>query len=287
MVKIKNLFYILSLIAVLSFCSTSSNPELPNSFNNCQVSLENAVDELQKIKDDYNLNFEFRIVREVTDRDECIDKILGTNLDQGSELQNGLLVDLVVGVKQNELTESVQNSEYSLYLNQLNEKEIENLNLIDSQIFGDASINQILDGQNLITYIKSDNPLNYKFVFSEAEGIIYGLDVNNRIDTLLDISDRVLRDREAGLHTFDFLTIESDVYLVLTYTGIDSRYKMSAFAIDSSSNFGPEQVIVSFELVTSNTVHFGGKIIQNDSHFLLCLGDLNSPGNSAKFEITL
>ncbi len=284
MVRIKNLFYILLLIAVLSFCSTSSNPELPNSFNNCQVSLENAVDELQKIKDDYNLNFEFRIVREVTDRDECIDKILGTNLDQGSELQNGLLVDLVVGVKQNELTESVQNSEYSLYLNQLKEKEIENLNLIDSQIFGDASINQILDGQNLITYIKSDNPLNYKFVFSEAEGIIYGLDVNNRIDTLLDISDRVLRDREAGLHTFDFLTIESDVYLVLTYTGIDSRYKMSAFAIDSSSNFGPEQVIVSFELVTSNTVHFGGKIIQNDSHFLLCLGDLNSPGNSAKFD---
>ena len=143
MVKIKNLFYILSLIVVLSFCSTSSNPKLPNSFNNCQVSLENAVDELQKIKDDYNLIFEFRIVREVTDRDECIDKILGTNLDQGSELQNGLLVDLVVGVKQNELTESVQNSEYSLYLNQLKEKEIENLNLIDSQIFGYASINQI------------------------------------------------------------------------------------------------------------------------------------------------
>ena len=80
MVKIKNLFYILSLIVVLSFCSTSSNPKLPNSFNNYQVSLENAVDELQKIKDDYNLIFEFRIVREVTDEDECIDKILGTIL---------------------------------------------------------------------------------------------------------------------------------------------------------------------------------------------------------------
>ena len=52
-------------------------------------------------------------------------------------------------------------------------------------------------------------------------------------------------------------------------TSDNSDVSMSAFAIDSSSNFGPEQVIVSFELVTSNTVHFGGKILQNDSHFLL------------------
>ena len=47
------------------------------------------------------MNFEFRIVREVTEREECIDKILGTNLEQGAELQNGLLVDLVVGIVKN------------------------------------------------------------------------------------------------------------------------------------------------------------------------------------------
>ena len=35
----------------------------------------------------------------------------GTNLDQGSELQNGLLVDLVVGVTKNQVTESVKTSE--------------------------------------------------------------------------------------------------------------------------------------------------------------------------------
>ena len=56
---------------------------------------------------------------------ECIDKILGTNLEQGAELQNGLLVDLVVGVVKNQVTESVKTSEYDLYLLQLEEKNIE------------------------------------------------------------------------------------------------------------------------------------------------------------------
>ena len=68
-------------------------------FGNLQQQLKN---QLQEIKTQNELNFEFRIVREVTTREECIDKILGTNLEQGAELQNGLLVDLVVEVKQNE-----------------------------------------------------------------------------------------------------------------------------------------------------------------------------------------
>ena len=40
--------------------------------------------------------------------------ILGTNLDQGSELQNGLLVDLVVGVLQGNVTESVKDTEFNI-----------------------------------------------------------------------------------------------------------------------------------------------------------------------------
>ena len=110
------------LLIFLIYCAQSNQATLPNNFNNCQVSLDQAVEELQEIKTQNELNFEFRIVREVTEREECIDKILGTNLEQGAELQNGLLVDLVVGVVKNQVTESVKTSEYDLYLLQLEEK---------------------------------------------------------------------------------------------------------------------------------------------------------------------
>ena len=150
-------------------------------------------------------------MREVTTREECIDKILGTNLEQGAELQNGLLVDLVVGVKQNELSESVKTSEYDLYLLQLEEKNIQNLNLIETPSFGEASVNSIVEGSNIITYIRYDNPLNFRFLFSEAEGLVYGVDANFQKTLILDISDKVLQDREAGLHTFDFITINKKI----------------------------------------------------------------------------
>lgn len=87
------------LLTIFSFCSSSSTPSLPSNFNNCEVSLDESLKTIQEIKTNNNINFDIRIVREVTDRDECIDMVLGTNLDQGSEIQEGSLVDLVVGIK--------------------------------------------------------------------------------------------------------------------------------------------------------------------------------------------
>lgn len=283
--RIKKITAIKSLLLIsLIYCAQSNQATLPNNFNNCQVSLDQAVEELQEIKTQNELNFEFRIVREVTEREECIDKILGTNLEQGAELQNGLLVDLVVGVVKNQVTESVKTSEYDLYLLQLEEKNIENLNLIETPSFGEASVNNIVEGSNIITYIRNENPLNFKFLFSEAEGFIYGVDSNSQKTLLLDISNKVFRDREAGLHTFDFVTINDKNFLTTTYTGNDSRYYFSAFEINQNLDIGEEQTLLSLELATQNTVHFGGKILQKDSEIFLCLGDLNSPGNSAKFD---
>ena len=49
-----------------------------SEFNNCVVSLDSALDQLKNLKDESNLDFEYRIVREETTRDECIDMVLGT-----------------------------------------------------------------------------------------------------------------------------------------------------------------------------------------------------------------
>ena len=178
---------------------------LPSNFNNCQVSLDDALKELQDLKSSNQLDFEIRIVREITDREECLDMVLGTNLPQGSELENGKLVDLVVGIKKNETTETIKETEYELYLQKLNEKNLTDLNLLISPVFGTSNVNQLIENQELITYIKSENPLNYKFLFSEAQGIIYGVDEKNNVIKLLDISIKTVREKESGLHTFDFV----------------------------------------------------------------------------------
>ena len=272
------------IITVFSFCSLSSAPSLPSNFNNCEVSLDESLKTIQEIKTNNNINFDIRIVREVTDREECIDMVLGTNLEQGSKIQEGSLVDLVVGIKKNEVTEAVLDSEYDLYIKQLKDKNIEELNLIVSPKFGNPATNIIVDNQNIITYIKSENPFNYKFMFSEAEGFIYGVDQENNITKLLDISAKTKRDRESGLHTFDFLEINEKDYLIITYAGLDEYYYLSSFEILSNNELGDEAPLAILGNIENSNVHFGGKILQKDNEVILCLGDLWSPGNSAKFD---
>ena len=103
--------------------------------------------------------------------------------------------------------------------------------------------------------------------------------------TILDLSEKTIREKEAGLHTFDFINIENKNYLLVTYTSTEKKYKMSAFEIISDSELGIEINLISFDLQNDNNVHFGGKILQDNKNFLLCLGDLNSPGNSTTFKL--
>ena len=86
------------IVLFFGMCSSSNDITLPSSFNNCEVSLNVALDELKSIKERNSLNFEYRIVREQTTRDECVDMVLGTNLPQGSAISDSSLIDLVVGV---------------------------------------------------------------------------------------------------------------------------------------------------------------------------------------------
>ena len=121
-------------------------------------------------------------------------------------------------------------------------------------------------------------------MFSEAEGFIYGVDSNLDVVKILDLSEKTIREKEAGLHTFDFINLENKNYLIVTYSSTDNKYKMSAFEILSDFQLGNETNLISFDLQNDNNVHFGGKILQANNNLLLCLGDLNSPGNSAKFD---
>jgi len=279
-----NHFKYILIFLVISFCSTSTSPSLPENFNNCLISLDESLEDIQQIKNENEINFEIRIVREPTEREECVDMILGTNLEQGSRIDNGDVVDLVVGIKKDEITETVLDTEYDLYLQQLEDKNIEELNLIIAPNFGTSIPNIIIEDQNVVTFIRKENPLNYKFMFSEAEGYVYGVDSDNKVNMVLDISDKTVREREAGLHTFDFLNIDATNYLIITYSGTDNNYHLSAFEILDNLQLGEEQTLALLGDIDGKTVHLGGKILQKNDDIILCLGDVNSPGTSAKFD---
>ena len=279
-----NHFKYILIFLVISFCSTSTSPSLPENFNNCLISLDESLEDIQQIKNENEINFEIRIVREPTEREECVDMILGTNLEQGSRIDNGDVVDLVVGIKIDEITETVLDTEYDLYLQQLEDKNIEELNLIIAPNFGTSIPNIIIEDQNVVTFIRKENPLNYKFMFSEAEGYVYGVDSDNKVNMVLDISDKTVREREAGLHTFDFLNIDATNYLIITYSGTDNNYHLSAFEILDNLQLGEEQTLALLGDIDGKTVHLGGKILQKNDDIILCLGDVNSPGTSAKFD---
>ena len=146
------------MVLFFTYCSVSSAPSLPSSFNNCEITLDESLEIMNKIQSDNEIEIEIRIVKQVTDREECIDMVLGTNLIQGSELNDGDLVDLVVGIKKNAVTESLKLSEYELYLQQLSQKGIEDLNLIEAPNFGEASIDIVIEGQNIVSFIRVNNP---------------------------------------------------------------------------------------------------------------------------------
>ena len=67
---VKNIFIIV-FIVFFTACSVSSSPKLPDNFNDCNISLNDALNDLEQIKTSNDLNFDIRIVREVTSRDEA------------------------------------------------------------------------------------------------------------------------------------------------------------------------------------------------------------------------
>ena len=274
----------LYFFAIIFIACSQKTAAIPLDFNNCQISLDTALEELKSIESNFAISLDIRIVRELTDRDECIDQVLGTNLEQGADLKDGSLIDLVVGIKKDEVTEYVKETELDLYLSQLEEKDLLDINLISASNFGTGKLEVLKEGLGVITHIEKNNNLGYSFIFSEASGKISGLNQNGEVVELLDISSKTIREREAGLHTFAFKSIEEKDYLIVTYSGIDGLYNLSAFEIESGVVIGDEIVISKLNLSADTNVHFGGKIFFNGNNLYFCTGDQNSPGNSAKLD---
>ena len=83
----------------------------------------------------------------------------------------------------------VLKSEYDFYLEQLQEKNLENKNLLSAQLFGNSSIELILDNLNTVTHIDEFSSLDYDILFSETNGYLC-IKESEKI-LILDISNKV------------------------------------------------------------------------------------------------
>lgn len=295
----------LLLIVLLFNCSSNNQTALSSNFVGCKITLEEGLKDIQETKSSQELDFEIRIVKEITANEDCLGMILGTNVPQGENLSKIDLLDLVVGISDPNLTQDpeeqpdIVKTEYELYLSKLDEIDKAESNLIETSLYNQASFTVELEGYTTISHIGIIESLStYEYLFSEQCGKIHAvLNQGNsssslspaeglNAPTILDLSDNIDCDSEKGLHTFSQVEVDGKEYVLVSYLRNDQKYILSLFEIlDASTLSRNEIVIVEFGTSDSARVHFGGKLItETNSSITLCLGDLNSPGNSAKFD---
>ncbi len=293
------------LLIFFTACSLSAQNLLSDDFVGCKITLEKGLERIQEIKSTEELDFEIRIVKEVTDNKDCLGMIMGTNVPQGEDLYKIELLDLVVGISDPdrefspEDPDNIQETEDELYLYKLKEINKQESNLINVPLFGKTAFDIEVSNHGVISHIDEIKELGaYSYLFSEQCGKVHGVvgaasgssgpTPSDGLDapTILDISDMVSCENEKGLHTFNVIEIDTINYLLVTYLRNDFFYILSAFEILNDSMVSEEEnIIVEFQVSNLAKVHFGGKIIKEDnSKFTLCLGDLNSAGSAAKFD---
>ena len=219
--------FTLILLCFVISCSLPSQESLSNDFVGCRMTLEEGLQKIERLKENQELDFEVRIIREITNDSKCLGMILGTNVPQGEELGNISLLDLVVGISDpnNETSTDEQNeieqTEYDLYTLKLQEINKLDRNLIEVPVYDQASFVIELEGYSTISHIARIEALSsYEYIFSEQCGKIHGV-IDKSLEqtkpssveglnapTILDLSEMVDCESEKGVHTFDQIEIE-------------------------------------------------------------------------------
>ncbi len=167
------------LLIFVTACSLSAQNPLSDDFVGCKITLEKGLERIQEIKSTEELDFEIRIVKEVTDNKDCLGMIMGTNVPQGEDLYKIELLDLVVGISDPdrefapEDPGNIQQTEDELYLYKLKEINKQDSNLIDVPLFGETNFEIEVSGQGVVSHIDEIKELGaYSYLFSEQCGKI-------------------------------------------------------------------------------------------------------------------
>jgi len=247
--------------------------ELKGSFNlpayngQCLYEEEEAIKELEELRQGVNLNFGIKIIYQ-TGPPECKGRVWGSNLPQGAKIDvDTSRVDLIVGKEDlNNLSrEKALPSEYGRTVD---------LGLVGATLFQD--FNNYGDYITDIDYLSEID--SYLFV-GHGKSIIYILDRKSKqLSPLVDLSSYVGKTEnwETGLISIDLLKVEEGkIYFLAAYTDKDINLSISIFDVDLNTGGldREKELFISPQNGGEDTHHCGNIERVNETTWVFCVGD--------------
>ena len=246
---------------------TTGSFNLPAYNGQCLYADEEAIKELEELRQGANLNFGIKIIYQ-TGPLECIGRVWGSNLPQGAKIDvDTSRVDLIVGKEDlNNLSrEKALPSEY--------ERTVD-LGMVGATLFQDFNIygDYITD----IDYLSEID--SYLFV-GHGKSIIYILDRKSKqLSPLVDLSSYVGKTEnwETGLISIDLLKVEEGkIYFLAAYTDKDINLSISIFDVDLTTGGldREKELFISPQNGGEDTHHCGNIERVNETTWVFCVGD--------------
>jgi hypothetical protein len=277
--KLKS-FSVIFLLLIIG-CSTTDTKELiseeivvkgsfalPAYNGQCLYSQEEAVNELERLRQEESLDFEINIIYQ-TGPPECAGRVWGSNLAQGAKVDiDTSEIDLVVGKEDlNNLSREAElPNEYGRVLD---------LGDIETILWADLS--EFQDYFTDIDYIEELE--SYLFVGHEKSQIIW-MDAfkYGKTYVLTDLSKFVGKTEnwETGLISIDVISTDGgNILFLASYTDKEIYLKISIFNLDISSGELrlEKDLFVSPQNGGEDTHHCGNIERFNENTWIFCVGD--------------
>ncbi len=266
----------LIIFCLLNSCASSeaeTTPEKQTSFilptynGECLFTEEDALDDLNKLKLDSNLDFQINILYQTGPAD-CVGKVWGSNLDQGKVVDTDINnIDLIVGkedLNDQSRGESLPN-EYDRTID---------LGLVEGSILMDLSSFQ--DYATDIDYLEG---IQSYLMVGHSKSVIYKYDISTQETNLwLDFSKYVgtTGNWETGLLSLDHMyDKEGYHYFLVSYTDKELNLALSIFEIGKEdSKIKKEKDLFISPQSGAFDFHYGGNIERvNEETWIFGVGD--------------
>ncbi len=233
----------------------------------CLYSEEEALTELERLREDANLDFNIKVIYQ-TGPMECAGRVWGSNLDQGAKVDKETKrVDLIVGKEDlNNLSrEKDLPNEYGRTID---------LGFIADSLFQDFSIYD-----DYITDIDYFSDIESYLYVGHKKSVIYiSSKESPEPSPLIDLTNYVgtTESWETGLISIDPIRHEDNkMYFLAAYTDKDMNLSISVFVFDFSTGLiDKEKELFLSPQNGGEDTHYCGNIERIDSSsWVFCVGD--------------
>ncbi len=245
----------------------SGSFNLPPYNGNCIYSEKEALNELEELKNENNLNFVINLIYE-TGPPECAGKVWGASLPQGGLVDESISkIDLIVGKvdlnnqsRENELPSEYPRTSY--------------LGAIQAEVIYDLSVfNDYVSDIDYIPDLES-----YLLVGHQKSTIYIANSKTDEVSPLIDLSNFIgtTENWETGLLSINPVNYENNqLYFLAGYTDKDIRVTISIFIYDFSENRVEKfkDLFISPQNANLDWLNCGNIERVNSNTWVFCVGD--------------